>query len=276
MPVDVIPHGTDGKVFFKLPDEDRKKLKERLYGPNKYVVGSVGRNQYRKEFPRLLEAFKAFSEDKPNAILYLHTCPRDNAPGYPLPELVYKFGLEGKVIFPKLANGAPMQPGHGVSVEELNMYYNAMDVMVLPSNAGGWELPLTEAFSCEVPVITTDYAAMGEVADNGRAIKVPIVTEYSFVGSNLGRKGIIDIPKLTEAMNVVYKDQTENNGLMCKEMIRKGKEFVTKVSWDYVAAEFDRIFTEEYSISHADVSKDRGEWNPCRQYPDFPNNDYRP
>lgn len=253
--VDVVPHGTDTNNFFKIKDkaEIRRLKSDMCKHPNPYLVGFVGRNQYRKEIPRLLEAFKTFSEDKDNAYLYLHCCPVDSAPGYPLPEIIRYLGLESKVIFPTGPDGRFISPGQGISTEDLNKMYNIMDVFVLPSNAGGWELPLTEAMGAEVPVITTNYAAMSEVAGQGRGILVDVDTMYWFVGNNLGRKGIPSVSGLTDAMNKVFFDQLFNDGKMCKEMISAGKKFVNDITWDYVASEFNRIILEEYSKPYGET-----------------------
>jgi glycosyltransferase involved in cell wall biosynthesis len=249
--VDVIPHGADTETFHKVNQPDSiLSLKRQIFKHNNpYVVGFVGRNQYRKEIPRLLEAFKKFAENKENAFLYLHTCMIDNAPGYPLPQLIDHLGLADRVRFPSLEDGTPMSPGRGVTSETLNMYYNIMDVMALPSNAGGWELPLSEAMAAETPIITTNYAAMGEVASEGRAILVEPITTYWYVGTNLGKKGIIDIDGLAAALEAMYQDKN-NGSKLAKEMIKKGKTFVNKYNWKYVAKEFDRVIKEEYSVPY--------------------------
>lgn len=281
MPVDVVPHGINLDHFKKLDPALIKEKKQQLFRNVKdpYVVGCVGRNQYRKEFPRLLEAFKLFAADKPNAVLFLHTSPRDNAPGFPLPELISVLGLEGKVFFPQMPGGGPIMPGHGVSIEELNMYYNMMDVMVLPSNAGGWELPLQESNQAGTPVISTNFAAMKEVCQNGRGLLTDVITEYWFVGTNLGKKGLVDINKLAQNIQFIYDDQTKNGGIISSEMVKRAQAFGQKYNWDWVGAEFHRIIQEEYSQSYKDAILDKNsgkKWQPCRVYPDFPNNDYDP
>jgi len=62
-------------------------------------------------------------------------------------------------------------------------------------------------------------------------------------------------------------------------MIKRGKAFVEKYNWDFVASCFDKVIEEEYSqlYSEAVTSRNSGKsWNPCRKYPDWPNNGYDP
>lgn len=266
--IDVVPHGCNTKTFYKITNKDileELKVKKQNMCQNKepYLVGFVGRNQYRKEIPRLLEAFKKFKKKVPNAYLYLHCCPIDNAPGYPLPQILEYMGLADSVIFPKLPNGKFIAPGQGVPPEELNEIYNMFDQFVLPSNAGGWELPLTEAMAVECPVVTTNFAAMSEVGGNNRSFLTDIITEYCFVGTNLGRKGIVDIDKLANNMLAIHEDQIFNDSEKCKEKIKNGKEFVKKCNWDYVASEFDRIIKEEYQKPiEEEITRHHKVWKP--------------
>ena len=55
---------------------------------------------------------------------------------------------------------------------ELNLLYNAADVMALPSAGGGFEIPLIEAQSAGCPVVTTSVTAMAELAGPGYLIDV--------------------------------------------------------------------------------------------------------
>ena len=69
-------HGTlDTNSFYRLSDEDRKKIRTRFKLDNEFIIGFVFRNQLRKSVPNLLDGFKLFYAANPNANakLLLHT-----------------------------------------------------------------------------------------------------------------------------------------------------------------------------------------------------------
>jgi glycosyltransferase involved in cell wall biosynthesis len=69
--VDVIHHGVDADVFRPLTHAPLLKQRDKLEG--KFVVGCVARNQMRKQFPCLFEAFTRFHAEHRDSVLYLHT-----------------------------------------------------------------------------------------------------------------------------------------------------------------------------------------------------------
>lgn len=155
--------------------------------PDFKVIGTVMRNQRRKLYPDLFEAFKKFldkSEDK-NFYLYCHTSYPDL--GWDIPELLQEHQLASHVLFtyicpetkkpfPALFKGAIAQSPYtekwgatlsnvknGVSYEDLSNIINLFDLYVQYANCEGFGLPQVEAAACGVPVMSTDYSAMESV-----------------------------------------------------------------------------------------------------------------
>ena len=59
--------------FYRLSDIERFNLRKRFNLDDKYVVGFVFRNQLRKSVPNLLDGFKIFKKDCPQAKLLCYT-----------------------------------------------------------------------------------------------------------------------------------------------------------------------------------------------------------
>ena len=70
-------HGSiDCSTFFRFEGEQRLELRRsKGVDPNSFIIGFVFRNQLRKSVPNILEGFKMFLQQEPqaNAKLLLHT-----------------------------------------------------------------------------------------------------------------------------------------------------------------------------------------------------------
>jgi glycosyltransferase involved in cell wall biosynthesis len=170
------------------PVGDKKAHKEG-YGldPKYKIIGTVMRNQRRKLYPDLFEAFKLFldkSKDK-NYYLYCHTSYPDL--GWDIPELLQQHEISSKVlftyvcpetnnVFPSLFRGAIQESPftkqynaqlcsvkNGASYEQLASIINLFDLYVQYANSEGFGLPQVEAAACGVPIMSTDYSAMESV-----------------------------------------------------------------------------------------------------------------
>jgi glycosyltransferase involved in cell wall biosynthesis len=168
---------------------DRAALRNE-YGinPNAKIIGTVMRNQRRKLYPDLFEAFKILleqTEDNSDYLLYCHTSYPDL--GWDIPELLQQYQLSSKVLFtyicgqtgkpfPSLFKGAVAQSPftgqfgatlsnvkNGVGYEDLAKIINLFDIYVQYANCEGFGLPQVEAAACAVPVMGTDYSAMESV-----------------------------------------------------------------------------------------------------------------
>ena len=168
---------------------DRASLRNE-YGinPNAKIIGTVMRNQRRKLYPDLFEAFKILLEqveDNSDYLLYCHTSYPDL--GWDIPELLQQYQLSSKVLFtyicaqtgkpfPSLFKGAIAQSPYtgqygatlsnvknGVGYEDLAKVINLFDIYVQYANCEGFGLPQVEAAACAVPVMGTDYSAMESV-----------------------------------------------------------------------------------------------------------------
>ncbi len=155
---------------------------------NAKIIGTVMRNQRRKLYPDLFEAFRLLldSVDNPQEYyLYCHTSYPDL--GWEIPELLHQHNLASHVLFtyvcPETKNpfvslfkGASAQSPYtgkfgsglsnvrnGLSYENLANIINLFDLYVQYANCEGFGLPQVEAAACGIPVMGTDYSAMESV-----------------------------------------------------------------------------------------------------------------
>ena len=170
------------------PIKDKKKHKASFnIDPEYKIIGTVMRNQRRKLYPDLFEAFRKFLDKSENKkfYLYCHTSYPDL--GWDIPELLHQYDLashvlftyicpETKQIFPSLFKGAVAQSPftgkwgstlsnvkNGASYEQLSSIINLFDLYSQYANCEGFGLPQVEAAACGVAVCGTDYSAMESV-----------------------------------------------------------------------------------------------------------------
>ena len=173
-------------AYQQIEDKDEHKKSFGL-DPEYKIIGTVMRNQRRKLYPDLFEAFKKFldaSEDK-KYYLYCHTSYPDL--GWDIPELIQEHGIASNVLFtyicrqtekpfPSLFKGAMTQSPFsgqygavlsnvkiGASYEQLSSIINLFDLYVQYANSEGFGMPQVEAAACGIPVMGTDYSAMESV-----------------------------------------------------------------------------------------------------------------
>ena len=191
-----IPFGVDTDVFRPLPNRAALRAEQGL--TDRFVIGCVARNQPRKQYPLLLQAFAELLNTCPESVLYLHTDPNDSL-GWPLEELISRYELTDSV---GLAEGVTVT--QGVDESELNQIYNCFDVLVLPTLAERLPLPFLEGLAAGLPIVGTDCSSCPElVAGHGELIRVktelttaPYGIEYAFA----------DAAHLVEILETLHND----------------------------------------------------------------------
>lgn len=152
-PSSVVPLGVDRGIFYPRDKrESRALFRNASITDDAFVVGYVGRNQYRKRLDLLIRYFASFAlrPGHENAILCIHSAPSGEN-SIDIRSLVRYYGLTGRVHL------AEPERGNGVNESLMPHVYSAMDVFLTCSQAEGWDLPLLEAMSCGVPAIANDW-----------------------------------------------------------------------------------------------------------------------
>ena len=232
----------DHNNFHKLSTKDKRRLKKRAQINNDtFVIGFVFRNQLRKSVPNLLEGYKLFLENNPEAKgekskLLLHT---NFSEGWDIQKLSKEYGITNREILTTYVCGECGAYGvhhfsgqsgtcpkchkkdsykttgiqGGVSEEQLNEVYNLMDVYCHPFTSGGQEIPIQEAKLTELITLVTNYSC-GVDSCKEEAASLPLDwSEYREHGTEF-IKASTDPKSIAEQLEKVYKmSEDEKNDL---------------------------------------------------------------
>jgi glycosyltransferase involved in cell wall biosynthesis len=240
---------------------DQKKIREEFnIKPDVNIIGTVMRNQRRKLFPALIEAFSAYIKNSgdTNTFLYLHTSFPDA--GWNLAELMHENEISSRVLMTyvcencrhiepsffrdakKLCSACkqyastPSNVGNGVSDENLAKIYNIFDLYVQCANSEGFGLPQVEAAACGTPLACTNYSAMEDVVNKLGAY--PIAYNYYKeleTGCNRAVPDLLSMVNIfTEFFNLSI-DQRNNRRNITRKLFEKN------YSWDKTAEEWMKV-----------------------------------
>ena len=157
-----VPHGINEEQFFPITEEHEKwdelqKAKKQLFGDKefKHVFFFNSRNIRRKAISNLIAAYSVFKDNLPedqkkDVALVLHTQPIDEngTDLYAVRDLF--LGEDPSVIF---STGK-------LATESMNYLYNLADITILPSNAEGWGLALTESMMAGTMILANVSGGM--------------------------------------------------------------------------------------------------------------------
>jgi glycosyltransferase involved in cell wall biosynthesis len=176
-----IPHGIDEKKFYSLNylfDEDISfnNFKQKLLQNETYdlIVGFNSVNIPRKNIPELISAFKLLSDDAPHKkFLLLLKTQRINVGGDL--DIIIE-GLCGK--------------NHNYNIKivdevfnegSLNMFYNTIDVLCLPSCAEGFGLSICEAMFCEKMIVSNYTGGMIDQSNFGKGVWCEPIFDFNSI-----------------------------------------------------------------------------------------------
>ncbi|MNS55154.1 D-inositol 3-phosphate glycosyltransferase [compost metagenome] len=228
----LIYHGVNLDSFHPL--ENRDAIRGRLGVDDKFVVGTVARNQPRKNLPALVKAFSEFAKNKDDVLLYMHTQTVDV--GWNIADLVRRFEVTDKAYTTANLNSVV-----GVSDDELCEIYNVFDIFVLPTMAEGFGLPILEAQACGVPVLVTDFSACTElVPDRQSLLKVK---DTLIMGRNI-EQAIVDIDDIKRKLDYFYYDWKRREGRDMKKLSAKSIQFSKSFAMENMGNGFIKLIRD--------------------------------
>lgn len=238
----VIPHGNDMDEFNYIDRQEIQEFRNQFFGKNanKFIVTNINRNQSRKDIPNTIFGFLEYWEEyNQNAFLYLHMDPKDPM-GWNLRTILAQTPLREGEHF-QLTEEKYLQKG--APIEHIKKIYNASDVFLSTATGGGWELSVTEAMACKVPVIIPNHTSLGEIGKGGeRAYMLNTLYPTVAMVDNVIRFQA-DLYEIAETLNQVYKDK-KSNALDQKIKIDNAYNFVSSLSWEPIAKTFIRAIRE--------------------------------
>lgn len=238
----VIPHGNDMDDFNYVDRQTIQEFRNQFFGKNanKFIVTNVNRNQSRKDIPNTIFGFLEYWEEyNQNAFLYLHMDPKDPM-GWNLRTILAQTPLREGEHF-QLTEEKYLQKG--APIEHIKNIYNSSDVFLSTATGGGWELSVTEAMACKVPVIIPNHTSLGEIGKGGeRAYMLNTLYPTVAMVDNVIRFQA-DLYEIAETLDQVYKDK-KSNALDQKIKIDNAYNFVYSLSWEPIAKTFIRAIRE--------------------------------
>lgn len=293
--------GVDTSVFkpianrqsFKHPANQNKEM---------FIVGTVMRNQRRKLYPDLIQAFKLFldycADHNPvlgdKTYLYLHTSYPDV--GWDIPRLVAESDIGHKMlftyvchkcghVFPSIFQDAMttcMQCGEfaagftntkvGVSEQILANIINTFDAYVQYSVSEGFGVPIVEAAACGVPVFCTDYSAMEDFPETLGATPIKIARHYREADTHR----YMAYPDNEDFAMKLYKFLSLPEGLRRKKGFQARLGVEKHYTWDkHVKKWMDYFDSEQSSVVKASWDSPPTFYDPTMKFPsDGSNEDF--
>lgn len=247
-----IPHGVDTTIFKPIPEHKKECRKLWFLPEDSYVIGIVAMNRARKMIPRMLRGFKRFKEMNPTIKTQLMLWTNIRPPAQPedtpmgigdvsvdlLPEM-RALDIIPDVVFPDarlIKHGIPDWAGDNYENSwDMVKLYGAMDVLLNCTGGEGFGLPLIEAQSMGIPIITTDYAGGPEQV--GAGLTVPYY-DYVLMNTPGTRYALPDIDKMAEALTKIYNADREKLG-------KKARTFAMRYDWNNIIEQYWKPFLAE-------------------------------
>lgn len=269
-------HGPlEDKNFYPIDSEKRLAIR-RCFGieDDRFVVGFVFRNQLRKSLPNLIEGYKLFKDKNPSvkSCLLLHTSFSEGwriidiaqQNQVPLNEIWTTYtcrNCRNYVISPFLGEEKDCPKCHvckslfttnmmyGVSEEQLNEVYNAMDCYVHPFTSGGQEIPIQEAKLAGLVTAVTNYSC-GEEMNEPDAHSIALdwqpyrEFETEFIKATTLKESICDA--ITNIYSMTPEDR-KSKGLKAREWA------INNFSIEYVGKLFEQFLDSAPEVKWSEL-----------------------
>ena len=169
---------------------------------NVFYVGSVNENQFRKQYPLLLDSFKLFYEKagRPDDIkFYLHANPDGGYSGWNLEKQIRKREIS-HLFEPYKGN---------LSRKELLELYSKFDIFASATSGEGFGLTTAEALYQGCPVVITDYSTSeelivsGDPSPRGTLVDPAMMYDATFELEEVER-ALVDTTEFAEALLDYY------------------------------------------------------------------------
>lgn len=273
---------------------DNKPMHKKILGfdEKSNIIGTIMRNNPRKLYPDLFEAFRKFIDicyaegNKPladNTYLYIHCSYPDD--GWEIPELLLEHEISRKTILTyicrncdkpycsfyrgaravcplcKHTTGLLPNTAKGLTKHQLSDIINSFDLYVQYADCEGFGMPAVEAASCGVPVMAVNYSAMSNIVDNTYGFKVPVQRMYN----NFRTQSKRALPDNDECAKMMYDFLKKPLTLRRIAGNKARKGVVSRYTWDHTAKTLENYFD---SIKLTGL---QGKWDhPAIQYKPIP------
>lgn len=208
-PSAVVPLGVDLDLYRPqdpLEARDRsgfaRVLAARGLPRDTFVVGVVGRNQWRKRLDLTLQYFAEWvhGEGITDACLWVHSAPTgDDA--WDLRRLAKYYRIAERLILPEVPRTLKGAPEASMADT-----YAKFDCLFSTTMGEGFGLPMLEAAACGVPLVLPNWSGLGELFKDA-AMLVPCTSTAAHPNQTCTIGGIMDREMAASALGSVYRDK---------------------------------------------------------------------
>jgi glycosyltransferase involved in cell wall biosynthesis len=271
----VISAASPGISVNELPlVQDKAGLRKTIGIPvDAFIIGTVMRNQKRKLYPNLIEAFKELlttisPEQQKKTFLYFHVSYPDL--GWDIPRLIKDSGISNKIYFTYVCkackrwfcskwqdarsicvhcqNPAAVTPNtqYGLSRIDMHHMYSLFDLYVQYANSEGFGMPQVDAAAAGIPICSVNYSAMEDVVKklDGIAINVKHLIREPETNCLRATPDDSDFANKVKRFMFLPESIRKTKGIKTRKLVEK------HFSWDNTAKIWEKHFDSIDVKSH--------------------------
>ena len=265
-----IPHAFPNEVFFKLPENDIKELRQKNFGEMSdwFIALWVNRNATRKMPSDLLVSWKSFldklqtNHGHKKALLIMHTDPTDQE-GPNLLYLTEKLNIQKNIVFST----------EKINMNDMNALCNIADCGINISRAEGFGLLCLQMLQIGKPIIVSETGGhIRQIRNNktgfehGIGIKPAI---RNLIGSQMVPAIYDDYVSTDDVSEAIYKlwnmpkEQRNEIGQKASEYVQEEFNYETMITnWDKTLTDCINNFktnkTKQWSITELEGGAKNG------------------
>ena len=222
--------------------------KEAINATGQLVILRTDRYILRKNYPGFFRVLRPVLAKHPEAIAVVHTVLQDDVGWGDIRELLSREPGAVKIgpgyfdwDHAQIHFTGAHDSFRGLADEDLRVLYGAADIYLSPTMAEGFGLCLAEAMACEVPVIATDYSAVGEVVGPGGILIPPAAT---FTNPYSHEWALVDEAAMSEAL-----ERLASKPALRRKLGAAGRRHVAQFTWGAAVDVFDRLITDAVAVA---------------------------
>ncbi len=256
--IPVLYHGVDTSVYYPIPKDEAKRMLSGIFRKynkgktipdfrKKFITYFVGTNQWRKDIPTLFRGYMEFRKLHPDEHMFL--IPHTNAT--PMSQVHGGWSLHNLRELVGLNDAVLMQQANIFTQEEMNVFYNAADVLAFPTRGEGFGLPSIEAMATKTPVIATKFGPQEELHNNKRGYFIDVDDYEPGQGGAYSYFAKPSWRSLAQQLEYVYTHRDEATAVA-----ENAYKFAIQHTWESKALALDGILTKVLEVPNGGLKSD--------------------